>query len=65
MKNVECFDAICAFSDSCLAKEEKTGAYVAACTELVYIHIGHAHSCLYTLNCEVSAHSWMFKWLRM
>lgn len=37
MKNVECFDAICAFSDSCLAKEEKTGAYVATCTELAYI----------------------------
>ena len=65
MKNVECFDAICAFLDSCLAKEEKTDAYVAAYTELVDMHMGHAHPCLQSFNCEVSAHSWTFPWLHM
>lgn len=65
MKNVECFDAICDFLDSFLAKEEKTDAHVAACIELVDMHMGHAHPFLQSLNCEVSAHFWTFPWLRM
>lgn len=39
--------------------------HVVACTKLAYMHIGHAHSCLHSLNCEVSVRTLTFPWQRM
>lgn len=64
-QNVECvLTRFVPFQTQAWLKKKRL-MHVVACTKLAYMHIGHAHSCLHSLNCEVSVRTLTFPWQRM